>query len=94
MSTMLCPPELLIESRPTVRAFVLIETSGGKTKDVSRTLCCSPGVISVEVVGGIYDVIATVEGHTWDDIGKFISVDISPVSGIIRTVVCPVGGLP
>ncbi|MFH0847137.1 MAG: Lrp/AsnC ligand binding domain-containing protein [Chloroflexota bacterium] len=70
------------------KAFVLIETVVGKTKDVVGTLKQLPGVKSVDAVTGPYDVIAVIEGETLNDIGEVVTSRIHPVPGISRTVTC------
>ena len=46
----------------TARAYVLIETSVGKTRDVALALGKVKGIKEVNAVTGPYDVIAVVEG--------------------------------
>lgn len=70
------------------KAFVLIETVVGKTKDVVGSLKKMPGVKSVDAVTGPYDVIAVIEGETLNDIGEVVTSKIHPVPGISRTVTC------
>ena len=70
------------------KAFVLIETVVGKSKDVVSTLKKLPGVKTVDAVTGPYDVIAVIEGETLNDIGEVVTSRIHPVSGISRTVTC------
>ena len=43
------------------KAFVLIETAVGKTKDVITVLQKTEGIKSVDAVTGPYDIIAVVE---------------------------------
>jgi len=70
------------------KAFVLIETSVGKTKDVVAVLSKVKGLASVDTVTGPYDIIAVIEGETLHDIGDIVTDKIHPVSGISRTVTC------
>ena len=70
------------------KAFVLIETAVGKTKDVSTALGQIKGVKSVNAVTGPYDVIAIIEAETLNDIGDIVTEKIHPTSGISRTVTC------
>ncbi|MFH1639286.1 MAG: Lrp/AsnC ligand binding domain-containing protein [Chloroflexota bacterium] len=72
----------------TAKAFVLIETVVGKNKDVVNALKELPGIQSVNVVTGPYDIIAVVEGETLNDIGEVVTDKIHPVQGISRTVTC------
>lgn len=70
------------------KAFVLIETSVGRTKDVVAALGGLKGVISVDTVTGPYDVIAIVKGETLNEIGDIVTGKIHPIPGISRTVTC------
>lgn len=72
----------------TARAYVLIETSVGKTKDVALALRKLQGVKEVNGVTGPYDVIAVVEGADLTAVGNVVTSDIHPVGGIERTVTC------
>ena len=72
----------------SAKAFVLIETVVGKNKDVVSALRQLPGVKSVDVVTGPYDIIAIVEGETLNDIGEVVTSKIHPIGGISRTVTC------
>jgi len=70
------------------KAFVLIETAVGKTKEVVAALSKLKGVNSVDTVTGPYDIIAIIHGETLTDIGDLVTGKIHPVHGISRTVTC------
>ena len=70
------------------KAFVLIETVVGRNKEVVTALKQLEGVRSVDTVTGPYDVIATIEGETLNDIGDLVTAKIHPIAGISRTVTC------
>ena len=70
------------------KAFVLIETMVGKSKEVAAALKRLEGVKSVDTVTGPYDVIAIVEAKTLNDIGDIVTGKIHPIGGISRTVTC------
>lgn len=70
------------------RAFVLIETTVGKTKDVYSALEKVEGIKSIDVVTGPYDIITVVEGEDLNNIGNLVTGKIHPVPGITRTVTC------
>ncbi len=72
----------------TVKAYVLIETQVGRTKQVVDTIRKLPGVVSVDSVTGPYDAIAIVQAETLNDIGKLLVEKVHPASGISRTVTC------
>ena len=70
------------------KAFVLIETAVGRSKEVVDAIRQLKGVKSVDTVTGPYDVIAIVEGDSLNDIGDLVTAKIHPITGISRTVTC------
>jgi len=70
------------------KAFVLIETEVGKTKEVVNAVKNVKGVASVDTVTGPYDIIAILQGESLNDIGEMVTGKIHPISGISRTVTC------
>jgi len=70
------------------KAFVLIETAVGRNKEVVAALKQLGEVKSVDTVTGPYDVIATIEGETLNDIGDLVTAKIHPTAGVTRTVTC------
>jgi DNA-binding Lrp family transcriptional regulator len=70
------------------RAFVLIETAVGKTKDVVSALHQVTGVASVNVVTGPYDIIGIVEASDLASVGDTVTTNIHTIPGIVRTVTC------
>ena len=71
-----------------VKAFILIETSVGKSKDAVAAIRQIKGVHSIDLVTGPYDAIAIVKGESLNDIGALITGKIHPIAGISRTVTC------
>ncbi|MBI2860234.1 MAG: Lrp/AsnC ligand binding domain-containing protein [Chloroflexi bacterium] len=70
------------------KAFVLMETAVGRSKEVVAALNKIPGVTSVDAVTGPYDIIAIIQGETLNDIGDTVTGKIHPIPGISRTVTC------
>ena len=70
------------------KAFVLIETVVGSTKNVFDKLRQLQGVKSADAVTGPYDVIAVVESDSLNDLGVLVTGKINPIIGISRTVTC------
>ena len=70
------------------KAFILIETVVGRTREVYAGLEKTRGVKEVDMVTGPYDIIAIVEGETLNDIGDLVTDNIHPINGIARTVTC------
>jgi DNA-binding Lrp family transcriptional regulator len=70
------------------KAFILIETAIGKSKEVTTSIEKLAGVKSVDTVTGPYDIIAIIEGKNLNDIGDLVTGKIHPIAGISRTVTC------
>ena len=70
------------------RAYILIETSVGKTRDVVSVLKGLEGIKSVDPVTGPYDIIVVVEGKDLNSIGELVTGKVHPIVGVTRTVTC------
>jgi len=70
------------------KAYVLVEVSVGRTKEVANAISQLKGVKTVNAVTGPYDIIAVVEGDTLNEIGDLVTSKIHPIAGISRTVTC------
>ena len=70
------------------KAYVLIETSVGKSRDVANELRSLRGVQSADNVTGPYDVIAVVEAADLTAVGALLASRIHTLNGIVRTVTC------
>ena len=88
---------MIITSRParkeeantvTAKAFILIETAVGRTKEVVAGIKQLDRVKSVDTVTGPYDVIAVIEAESLNNIGDLVTEKIHPIPGISRTVTC------
>jgi DNA-binding Lrp family transcriptional regulator len=73
-----------------VQAFVLIQTDSGKASDVATAIAAIEGVLSADAVTGPYDVIVAAKAEDVDALGHLVVTKIQPVSGIVRTLTCPV----
>jgi len=72
----------------TTKAFVLIETAVGKTKDVVASLNKVDCVSSVDVVTGPYDIITVIEAADLSSVGDTVTGSVHTIGGIVRTVTC------
>ncbi len=72
----------------STKAYVLIETSVGKARDVSEALGDLPTVVTVDAVTGPYDIIAVVDADDLGAVGELVTGKIHTISGIVRTVTC------
>ena len=77
----------------STKAYLLIETAVGKTREVATTLTGLPGIATVDVVTGPYDIIALISGDDISVVGDVVTGHIHTVPGVVRTVTCvAVGG--
>ena len=72
----------------TAKAYIMIDTSVGKTKDVVFALRKVEGVKEVNAVTGPHDVIAVVEGSDLTEVGNLVTTGIHAAGGIERTITC------
>ena len=72
----------------SAKAFILIETAVGKTKEVVSILNKLEDLKSVDTVTGPYDIIAVIEAEDLNKIGDLITGKIHAIEGITRTVTC------
>ena len=72
----------------TVKAYVLMETLVGTTRDVARSLRQVDDVKAVDIVTGPFDIVALIEGHDMAQIGEIITSKIHAIAGIGRTTTC------
>ena len=70
------------------KAYILIETSVGKSRGVADTLRALQGVQSVDAVTGPYDIIAVVAAPDLNAVGDLVTSAIHTINGIVRTVTC------
>jgi DNA-binding Lrp family transcriptional regulator len=73
-----------------VQAYILVQTEVGKAADVARAIGAINGVTLAEDVTGPYDVIVRAEGPDMDQLGALVLSQIQGVSGITRTLTCPI----
>lgn len=73
-----------------VQAYILVQTEVGKAADVALAIGAIEGVTLAEDVTGPYDVIVRAEGPSMDELGTLVVSRIQAVTGITRTLTCPV----
>jgi DNA-binding Lrp family transcriptional regulator len=72
------------------KAFVLISLAPGVAQAVYSRLTKLKLVEEVQAVSGPYDMIAVVDGPTFNDIGKFVIKKIQTIPGVQDTITCNV----
>jgi DNA-binding Lrp family transcriptional regulator len=75
---------------PVIAAYILIQTRVGGAAAVAAALQDVPGVSEPACLTGPYDVIARAQASTIDVLAKFVVAHIQSLSGVERTVICPV----
>lgn len=73
-----------------VQAYILIQTEVGKAAEVAEQIARIKGVTLAEDVTGPYDVIVRAEATNVDELGRLVVARVQGVSGITRTLTCPV----
>jgi DNA-binding Lrp family transcriptional regulator len=73
-----------------VQAYILVQTEVGKAAEVALHIGELSGVTQAEDVTGPYDVIVRAEAENVDDLGRLVVAQIQAVSGITRTLTCPI----
>src|SRR3954454_4972250 len=78
------------ETSMVVQAYILIQTDVGKAAEVAAEIAEVKGVTLAEDVTGPYDVIVRAEARNVDELGKLVVARVQNISGITRTLTCPV----
>ncbi|MGQ4808589.1 hypothetical protein NKDENANG_01976 [Candidatus Entotheonellaceae bacterium PAL068K] len=69
-----------------VSAYIFVETTTGKARDVSAAVATIPSVVRCNTVTGPYDVIALVEVEDISQLGNFVVSQIQMTPGVLRTM--------
>ena len=72
------------------RAYVLIETVVGRSREIAGELQKCDWVQCAERVTGPYDIVAMANGHPLADVEELVRRELGPMDGVIRAVVCPI----
>ncbi len=68
-----------------ILAYVFVECTLGKARDVAAGLGKVPGVEAAHAVTGTYDVIAFVRAENLTLLGELVSGRIHRLSGVLKT---------
>lgn len=71
-------------------AYVLISLAAGSARKVYSKLSKMELVHKVDAVSGPYDMIAVVDGSTFNEIARFVLDDIQTIPGVLDTITCNV----
>ncbi|MGH7837930.1 MAG: Lrp/AsnC ligand binding domain-containing protein [Candidatus Binataceae bacterium] len=69
-----------------VKAFILIDTSAGKAREVAKRLREVPGVSGAHAVTGPHDIIAIAEAADVSALGELVVQKIQSVVGVNRSL--------
>ena len=69
-----------------VKAFILIDTSPGKAKEVAGKIRQVPGVSSAHAVTGPHDIIAVADAANVSSLGEMVVQKIQSVAGVNRSL--------
>ena len=70
------------------KAYILIETAVGKSREVAGNLRGITGMQAVDAVTGPYDIIAVLEAADLNAVGEIVTGKVHTINGILRTVTC------
>lgn len=68
-----------------IKAYVLVVTNPGETRNVVETIRTIPGVVELHEVMGPYDVVIEIEVESMSDVPPILSDRIRSVPGIEST---------
>ena len=74
------------------KAYILIETQVGRSRQVVEGLRSLEGVTSAEVVTGTIDVIALIEAPDMLGVADLVTGRVQAINGIMRTITCVAAG--
>lgn len=68
-----------------IKAYVLIITNPGKTRDVLAAVTSIPGIVEVHEVMGPYDIVAELEVQSLTDVPPILGDKIRKIDGVQST---------
>lgn len=68
-----------------MKAYVLITAKVGKSRELQEELR-KDGLTQVEVVAGVYDLVAVVDAEQAEEIGRWVLEVIQRKDGVLSTV--------
>ncbi len=73
-----------------IKAYLLVETAIGTTRDVVGALRDVEGIDSADVVTGPFDVIAIINVEDFTKVGLLVTEKVHNIPGIVRATSYPV----
>jgi DNA-binding Lrp family transcriptional regulator len=69
-----------------VKAFILVDTSPGKAREVATKLRQVQGISSAHAVTGPHDIIAVAEASDVSSLGELVVQKIQSIAGVNRSL--------
>jgi len=76
---------MLKQTGKTMRAYIVIATEAGKSRDVARLIATLPGVNMADACWGSRDVFAVVEVRDSQELNKLVLDKIQRIEGVRET---------
>ena len=73
-----------------IKAYLLVETAIGTTREVANSLRAVEGIESADVVTGPFDVIAVINVADFTQVGILVTEKVHTINGIVRATSYPV----
>ena len=70
------------------RAYILIETQVGRSRDTVSQLRSLDGVSSADIITGMFDIIALVEAEDMVAVAEIVTGRVQQIPGVQRTITC------
>ena len=70
------------------KAYILIEATVGKSRDVWKALKEGKGITESYLITGPYDLVALIDAKDSDEVTTLVTSHIHTIPGIARTVTC------
>jgi DNA-binding Lrp family transcriptional regulator len=70
------------------RAYILIETKVGQSKEVLMSLRALDGVAAADIITGVYDLIALAEAEDMMALVDLVTAQVQSINGVERTITC------
>ena len=74
------------------RAYILIETRVGRSRQTVSELRALDGVVSADIVTGVFDIIALVEVEDMVAVAVLVTDRVQAIPGVQRTITCVAAG--
>lgn len=73
-----------------IKAYLLVETAIGTTREVVTLLRAVEGIDTADVVTGPFDVIAVINVEDFTQVGILVTEKVHTINGIVRATSYPV----